>query len=302
MNLYTLTSLFEDPIGLERPLWRDYSRYQGQVDFAIAAANTVLGMAARSTISWGYQDPWWNRNWSEAGLYGMYRTSYHVIYPEQPIVRQADNWYNTHPEIERIPRVIDLEVNKENLHPEAIAVSTWDMSELVKSRDGLRPIIYSRKGLLDLWLASWTTEMLNEHYYWLAQYLFLPNEHSGPPDLPNRVNRDRIVLHQTSHKKPGFPGEVESNSVDWDRWEIGNELEMHQWISQTWGGEIPPPIPVEDWRTMLVDQMSIRYKPEYVPETLYGKGIGGKKVKVIGQNENGYVPVEAWLWEDSLRK
>jgi len=300
MNLYSISRYLEDPIGLERPLWRDYSRWQGQVDFASAATNMVLGMAARSTISWGYQDAWWKRNWSEAGLYGMYRTSYHIIYPDQPIVRQADNWYNAHPEIDRIPRVIDMEVNKQNLPPSAIAVSIWDMSELVKSRDGHRPIIYSRKGLIDLWLASWTTEMLNEHYWWLAQYLLLPNEHPGPPDLPNRINRDRIILHQTSSKKPGFPGEVESKSVDWDRWEIGNELEMHQWISHHWGGEVPPP--AEDWRTMLVDQMSIRYEPEYLPDTLFGNGIGGKKVKVLGENKNGYVPVEAWLWENSLRK
>jgi len=299
MNLYSLSEYLEDPVGLARPLWRDYSRWQGQVDFAVASANNVLGMAARSTISWGYQDPWWNRNWSETGLYDGYRTSYHIIYPDQPVVRQADNWYNAHPELDTIPRIIDLEV--ENNTPfELIAVNTWQMSDLVKSRDGYRPIIYSRNGLIDKWLASWTTEMLNEHYYWLAQYLFLPNEHPGPPDLPDRVNRDRVILHQTSHKKPGFPGEVESKSVDWDRWELGNELEMHQWIARTWDG-IPPPS-VEDWRELLVDQMSIRNKPEYNPDTLYGKGIGGKKVKVTGENENGYVPVEAYVWEKSLRK
>jgi hypothetical protein len=238
--LYSISSLFEDPIGLNRPLWRDYSRWQGQVDFSIATANTVLGMAARSTISWGYQDPWFPRNWLESDRYGLYRTSYHIIYPDQSVIRQTDNWYRSHPEIDIIPRVIDLE--KENgMHPNTIANSTWEMSELVKSRDGIRPIIYSRKGLIDKWLSSWTPEMLNEHYYWLAQYRYLPIEHAGPPDLPERVDRSNVIMHQTSHKKPGFPGEVESKSVDWDRWEIGSTTGMHQWIAQNWGGEIPIP-------------------------------------------------------------
>ena len=94
MNI--LAYLFEDPIGLSRPLWRDYSRWQGMVDFSAATANTVLGMAARSTISWGYQDAWFPRNWSESKSYGMYRTGYHVIYPDQPVVRQTDNCSKRH--------------------------------------------------------------------------------------------------------------------------------------------------------------------------------------------------------------
>ena len=238
MNI--LAYLFEDPIGLSRPLWRDYSRWQGMVDFSIATANTVLGMAARSTISWGYQDAWFPRNWSESKSYGMYRTGYHVIYPDQPVVRQTDNWYNVLPEIDIVPRVIDME--KENgMSAGAIAASMWSMSELVKSRDGIRPIIYSRKGLIDRWLEGWTEEMLNDHYWWLAQYRYLPIEHAGPPDLPNRIRRDRVILHQTADRKPGFLGEVQSRSVDWDRWEIGNEIEMHQWIAQTWKGELPIP-------------------------------------------------------------
>lgn len=237
------TSTFEDPIGTARPLWRDYSRWNGQVDFSIAAANGVKGYAARSGISWGYQDPWFPRNWSEGAINGLYRTSYHVIYPSESSLRQADNWYKIHPEIEIIPRVIDLELDCDQ-SPSRIADATWELSSIVLSRDGVRPIIYSRYLLINDWLATWTTSMLNAHYWWLAQYPWLRTyEHPGPPTLPDRLSRDRVVLHQTCDKKPPFPGEVENLSADWDRWEIGNEQEMHMWIGQEWAGTEPPPEP-----------------------------------------------------------
>lgn len=237
-------SSFEDPEGLLRPLWRDYSRWQGKIAFDIAAANGVLGYAARSTISWGYQDPWFPRNWAEGKPLGMYRTSYHVLYPGESVIAQADNWYKVHPEIDLIPRVIDFELGHDIPYPK-IAEALWNLSNVVLARDGVRPIIYTRYLLVNSWLASWSTEMLNEHYWWFAQFLWdRTREHPGEPTLPERVTEDRVILHQTADKKVGFSGEVESGSVDWDRWEIGNASEMHEWIDGVWGdGVVDPPDP-----------------------------------------------------------
>jgi hypothetical protein len=110
------------------------------------------------------------------------------------------------------------------------------MSNTVFQRDGVRPIIYSRHLLINDWLSSWSDAELNIHYYWLAQYLFNRSlEHPGPPTLPYRVSRDRVILHQTADKKPPFGGEVESKSVDWDRWLIGGVVDMHDWIEDAWG-------------------------------------------------------------------
>ena len=240
--LRTVLASTEDPVGLARPLWRDYSRWQGLVNFSVAKMNGVLGFAARSTISWGYVDPRFAEYWANGGAQGLYRTSYHVIYPDQPVQSQIDNWYAAHPTIEVIPRVIDLEVDR-GVSKQQIADRTWDMSEKVLARDGVRPIIYSRYLLINSWLVPyWTVDMLNDHYYWLAQYLTdRVTEHPGPPTAPTNVDPSRIVLHQTADKKPGFPGEVESAAVDWDRWELGDEQEMHAFIQQEWGGEDPPP-------------------------------------------------------------
>lgn len=68
------------------------------------------------------------------------------------------------------------------------------------------------------------------------------------------------------------------------------------------GVVVPPPVPPgERWATMQVDQMSVRYDPEFVAETLFAKGLKGKRVRVMGAAVNGYVPVSGWVWEKSLR-
>ena len=128
----------------DRPLWRDYSRWQGQVNFDVAIAHGVQGMAARAGISWGYVDPWFETNYQAAGQQeNFYRTSYHVIWPDQDVVRQADSWFRVHPTRDVVPRVIDLEVHRDQ-PANRIGDQTWAMSEIVLARDGIRPIIYSR--------------------------------------------------------------------------------------------------------------------------------------------------------------
>jgi uncharacterized protein YgiM (DUF1202 family) len=62
------------------------------------------------------------------------------------------------------------------------------------------------------------------------------------------------------------PGEVQSKSVDWDRWEIGNEQEMHDWISQNWGGgsppSPPPPSPYIERVKVTASALNVREDPD----------------------------------------
>jgi hypothetical protein len=162
---------------------------------------------------------------------------------------------------------------------EKIGDQMWDMSELVLSRDGLRPIIYSRYKLLELWLRHWTPEMLNAHYYILAQYRFARwIEHAGPPTIPKYVfggyrpvgtemfRRNRIFLHQTADKKAPYPGECPTpgagKSIDRDRFELGNTVEMHKFISEAWGsGNMPEPRPRSDTVKVTATGLNVRGGP-----------------------------------------
>jgi len=256
-TLHKLIGVLEDPIGTARPLWRDYSKHNGLVDFGIASLNGVQGMASRSTISWGYKDIRFDRNWVEAGRVSkqkfdetglpFYRTSYHVYYPGQPVQRQADNWFRAHPLIDMIPRVLDLEWNPAGISTSQIADEVWKFSEIIEARDGVAPWNYSRANITDSWLASWSVEMLNKFKWWLAQYRFGKFiEHSGPPTRPRNVLEQNVVLHQTADLKPGFKGEVQNLSADWDRWEIGTEEDMHRWINDEYGSGEPDPDPDPD--------------------------------------------------------
>lgn len=237
--VYDILKTFENPIGLERPLTRDISKHQGKYNMGVARNNGVLIMTMRAAVGWSYQDGFFPGYWKDAE--GMYRNSYHVIHPDLDVVKQADNWYRANPKIEILPRVIDLEVNKLNIDAKRIADATWKMSELVLSRDGIRPWIYSRYRLVDAWLASWTPEMLNDHYWWLAQYLWdRHREHPGPPTMPARLNKERVLLHQTADKKPGFYGEAESSAVDYDRWEHGDAVDLVNFIKAEYGDHVLP--------------------------------------------------------------
>jgi hypothetical protein len=260
-----LLSSFEDPTGLERPEMRDSSRYQYYYDHDVGAAHGVEGLFVRCGISYGYHDPFFKVNYG--GAKGkMYRSSYHVLYPTQSIVKQADQvWYDEHPVLDILPRCMDAELQHDATDLE-VGDAMWEMSELVLSRDGHRPLIYSRYKLLERWCRNWTPEMLNAHYYVLAQYRWARwIEHAGPPTIPKypyngylpvgteMFKRSRIVLHQTADKKAPYPGETPTpgaaKSIDRLRWELGTTYDMHKFIDFTWGEgttPLPPPAPSDE--------------------------------------------------------
>lgn len=252
--------------GVVRPLWRDYSYWQYPVDFGVAVANDVEGACLRAGIGSTYVDPRFAPMWEAAKNHGgLYLHSYLALRPDQDVVAQADTWYRTNPELyQMIPRVIDLE-RQDGQSYQVIADKCWQLSEIVESRDGVRPIIYSRYMLVNLWLSSWTSDMHNEHWWWLAQYLIdRTQEHPGPPTLPNKVREDRVWLHQTADKKADFYGECGgSKSVDWNRMTQCETWEVDDWIALNFQDDAPNPPPPSNQMTFIVqtDTLNVREGP-----------------------------------------
>jgi len=206
----------------DKPLWRDVSSHQGEWDADVSAQNGVQGVFIRA--SYGLiKDTRFPINYAKASNTSMFRSSYHALYPN----------LSQHPTIEGVPRVLDVEIQG-GVSNEKIGWDCWDLSRVILSRDGIRPIFYSRTNLINLWFALWDTNDLDNHFWWLAQYLSSGAEHPGPYNLPNRVSSDRVLIIQTSSHKPDFPGEAESLSIDWNRWELGNKLQMLTWIQDNW--------------------------------------------------------------------
>lgn len=208
-----------------RPFGIDVSRHQGKISWSAIAQHEprVYFVGIRATISWGYQDNWFPANWRGAGEYGLFRMSYHVIYPKQPALRQMDNFFRTAPEPGEFGmRVLDFELEgdgRDDPHPATRNQqqdTLWKCSEICKQRDGKLPIIYSRAEFVNRQLRSWSSELLNAHYWWLAQYTWSRvREHPGPPTLPAKVLPERVLFQQTADRAKGFG--VQSWSLDRDR-------------------------------------------------------------------------------------
>lgn len=244
------------------PFWRDYSANQdiadtpATVNVQVAKANGVVGVFARSSNSWTYKDPTFEGIYAQAGALNLYRSSYHTFSPGANIDNQLKIWYEQHPEIDVIPRVMSVEVNWNKLEPYRIAQEVWKCAEAIMKRDGVYPIIYTRKQLADLWLTPfWSKEQLNSLYWWLAQYdLYRGKEEDNPVIPPIGLNTERILWKQTADQIAGFPGEAESSHVDRDRWV--SEVEMHKFISETWGGVAPPPTTNLEQRVQYLENLT----------------------------------------------
>lgn len=222
----------------------DVSKNEGMIDYAKLAAYVpkVRGLAARASISWGYQDAWFPHNKAHCTERLWPFMAYHVTYPKQAARAQMENFYRVAGEGTR--KVIDFELAGDGgddpipAPPAQQAAMLSSSSDICLARDGIRPIIYSRYALINAWLLSWTSAMLNEHYYILAQYLDNKAvEHPGPPTLPSRVLRERVILHQTSdHKSNAGMGVPSKLATDTDRW-VGVMS-----IEQFFGPAAPAPV------------------------------------------------------------
>lgn len=236
-----IIGLEDDPVGLARPPWFDASKYQGSIDMTVAA-ETFWGCYLRAGVGWGYADPEFAGHYAAAGEAGLYRTSYHVLWTDLDVQAQFEHWISIHPHIDTIPRVIDLEADRgdSNYHK---ATVVKQMSDMVLEYDGQRPIIYSRANIIQPWLDSWSDTFLNQHYFILANYLYNATlEHPGPPSRPERMNENRVILHQTCDHKNAPVDMISSASqdLDWDRWELGDEVAMQSFIEEQWGDGLEP--------------------------------------------------------------
>ena len=233
------------------PLWYDVSSHQGEIKYAkLAEGPKIHGIISRAGVGLN-KDVQFARNWEKAGEYVRYRSSYWAIWPELDCGLQLDRWYEQCPTIDVLPRWIDLEHladmdadgDLDSADYKRIADIIWDWSCSILIRDKFRPWIYSRKEILDKILASWTDEQINAHYYDLAEYNNYRNKEEDGLNLPNRVLLKNCVLKQTADQIPPDPLGLapESAALDRDRWLLGDEAQMYDWIADMYGGVVVNP-------------------------------------------------------------
>lgn len=276
----------------------DISRYESSdgklMDFKTCALyqdRPVTFVFARSTISWGYTDPFFTYHWGEIRKMDNYRADagistwpvgrgpYHVVYPGESATRQYDNIMRVVDPIadwkhDRI--VLDLELHH-NQTKRKITDTTKDLALRCHSATGHYPLLYARA----LWLNQYTYPQEFVNYdLWMAQYLwarpfplFTP-ERQPPPDLP--IGHTKWLIHQTGDKADSKPFGVDRKYyIDTNRWNGGPEV-----VAKYFGYENLLPIPEPEAGMYVIEMLGhLRMRtgpgmeyPDIIPEQFALRG------------------------------
>jgi hypothetical protein len=201
--------------------------YPAEIDFERLAAwelkpRFALLRAHRGT----WPDPAFDQFRAEAERVGLLWGTWHVLSAGELARNQATIWLTRPPG--PLGRWVDYEPWRDGSIPTGTALSeAWARLE---AADGRPCGCYSRYAVIDTYLNALSAAELNARPWWLAQYLTLQTargEHPGPPTLPKRVARERIVLHQTADKLAPPAGTVpNAKALDRDRWTGSMSLEQ----------------------------------------------------------------------------
>lgn len=230
-----------------QPLGLDISSYQGtNIDYE-KMKDTSRFVIMRSGLSWGAEDATFAANWQE--LEGHNRGAYHVVYPSQDPIRQAE-WA-----VDIVARrgvdwskdrlALDVELHQ-NQSRERISWVVEQMMAHIKVLTGREPILYSAKWFVDQYMVI--TPKLKNAAWWIATYLARRDpdptpEHPGPPLMPRGL--ESWLIHQTSErgvaKDYGCTNGIEH--IDLNRWN-GTIEELNAYFGR---GDVPEPVepPVE---------------------------------------------------------
>lgn len=227
-----------------KPYGIDISKYQGTNINYKAMKDKTKYVIMRAGISYAYEDPTFGPNWK--ALKGHHRGAYHVVYPGQDPIQQANHFLNVvtkHGVDWRTDRLaLDLELHQSQTRSRITYVTT-EMMNYIKEHTGRYPILYSRATWVDQYMN--VTPKLANADWWLANYLspkphpeYTP-EHPGPPMLPRGVGK--YLIHQTGEKGKGKDVGVGSYYVDENRWN-GTINSLNKYFGKTAGYHLYFPI------------------------------------------------------------
>ena len=217
----------------ELPLGLDISQYNTEdgvlVDFDVMASRKVRFCAARSGVSWGYQDKWFPYYWSELERVRIPRMAYHVIYPGESATRQYDNMMKIIQPGKGEKLVLDMEL-EHGQNKARITATTLGVINHLYATLGEYPVIYSR--------ANWINENLElsdlpEVDLWLAQYRYnvkypaFNQEAKSPPALPKGAKTWKI--HQTGSQLDGHYYGASKYWIDTNRFN-GSLADLDEWF------------------------------------------------------------------------
>jgi hypothetical protein len=207
----------------ERIFGLDISSNQGLIDFAKmgAAKPRPRFVISRTGISWGYKDKY-HRLYHEAlGEIGIPRATYHVIYPDQPIKSQLDNYLSMFPNKDygEGPIVNDVELVRD-VSPEKLSNAVEYFNKALEDATGKEVWWYSRYSFVATYMKY--QPWMESRRCIMAMYVdgskYPPvREWTAAPAVPASLKYLPLAMIQTGDKGDGPYFGTVSNQVDTDR-------------------------------------------------------------------------------------
>jgi len=227
---------------LSRPLILDTSKHNGRLTAAQIQSTGCVMVIARIGISWGYKDPEFDYYRTTCKAIGMPFTGYHVIYPSQSGIYQAENVkliIKDNPGITKVPVFNDLEL-AQNVTANQMSDCCQEFGEEIQRTYGGEKGIYSSYGFINAYMPR--RPWFNDYYWWLAQVLNGGILHPGPYGVPIGLNNDRVAMIQNDWK-----GKIAGHNgdVDFSRW-IWGDAELAWFTGKDQQEETKPELTLEE--------------------------------------------------------
>lgn len=158
-----------------------------------------------------YTNPWFARDWVDAGAAGLYRGAYHFAQPREDVataVADARHFIDVSGVMNGsadLPPVLDLEVNN-GLPPDQVARWAKAWLDEVERLTGRVPIIYTGPFF---WRDKVASSAFTRYPLWIASYTSASSPTSGP--IPGGWATWTIWQYTSQGTVPGIPGPVDVN-------------------------------------------------------------------------------------------
>jgi len=195
------------------PFGVDVSEHQGCIDWSKVASLSVVFAFVRATVSWGFVDKLFRRNWAELKKVPLVRGAYHVVYPGEDPRRQVDHFLKVIQPEKTDLLALDCELDH-GMAPDEIAKNILRQAQYIERETGRRPIIYTRASWVNQFLAG--AGWLNLYDWWLASYSEPRVERMPPPVMPRGVRS--WLVHQTTGSGQVLEGMPNAKALDRNRW------------------------------------------------------------------------------------
>ncbi len=223
----------------------DVSRWQGDIDFDVAANNDINFNTIRATVGDYYTDTKFVEFWNASKAAGIYTSVYHVVKPSISVDAQMEHLFAALNGRETdFPIVLDVELT-DGKSKAVITNVVRGCVEYITDVTQVAPIIYTNAyfwdanvntspfwGELDLWVAHYPYRSWWEGLIEWVKDIWLKD--SSNPRIPRDWN-DWTFLQFTS-QAPGNRYGATSSKIDLDFFN-GSKLDLDEYVGDEGGGD-----------------------------------------------------------------